>query len=44
MLKQLCINYCNETLQRQFNDFVLKYEQIEYEEEGKYIIDLNLYV
>mmetsp|Transcript_43732 Transcript_43732/g.64211 ORF Transcript_43732/g.64211 Transcript_43732/m.64211 type:complete len:1183 (+) Transcript_43732:63-3611(+) len=32
--EQLCINYCNETLQHQFNSFVLKNEQKEYELEG----------
>lgn len=32
--EQLCINYCNETLQHQFNKFVLKNEQEEYEREG----------
>ncbi|CAB9504288.1 Myosin type-2 heavy chain [Seminavis robusta] len=32
--EQLCINYCNETLQMQFSSFILKNEQKEYEKEG----------
>uniref|UniRef100_K3WAW2 Myosin motor domain-containing protein n=1 Tax=Globisporangium ultimum (strain ATCC 200006 / CBS 805.95 / DAOM BR144) TaxID=431595 RepID=K3WAW2_GLOUD len=32
--EQLCINFANETLQQQFNDYVFKMEQLEYESQG----------
>ena len=38
--EQLCINYCNEALQQQFNLVIFKNKQREYEKEGKTTIFL----
>lgn len=34
MTCRFCINYCNEHLQHQFNEYVFKFDQQEYEKEN----------
>ncbi len=38
--EQLSMNYCNEALQQQFNRFVLRNEQEEYDREGIHSLSL----